>query len=144
MSRLPTLSPYYRVSAKALIFDGAGRLLVVKDENGEYEMPGGGWEYDESYEDCLRRELYEEIRAEVKSIGQPEIVWRDHEGGTARLKVAAYVTLASQKLTAVGDDDITELAAVRFVTKDEFLALPFQESECGIIHCADKIWNSIR
>lgn len=48
-------STYYRVSLKALIFDTQNRLLVLRGENGKWELPGGGWEHGESVEACLRR-----------------------------------------------------------------------------------------
>jgi hypothetical protein len=57
------LSPFYRVSVKALVFDRDGRLLVVQEPDGLWEVPGGGWEHGESFEKCLARELAEEIMA---------------------------------------------------------------------------------
>jgi ADP-ribose pyrophosphatase YjhB (NUDIX family) len=56
-------SPFYRVSVKALVFDRDGRLLVVQEPDGLWEVPGGGWEHGESFEECLARELAEEIMA---------------------------------------------------------------------------------
>ncbi|MEF8802485.1 MAG: NUDIX domain-containing protein [Halolamina sp.] len=54
-----------RIGAKALITDH-GRVLLVKERHGDgstfWTLPGGGVERGESFSECLRRELEEEIR----------------------------------------------------------------------------------
>lgn len=53
---------FYRVSVKALIRNDKNELLMVDEGgDGEYGLPGGGWDYGETMEECLRRELYEEV-----------------------------------------------------------------------------------
>lgn len=54
-------STIYRVVAKALIKDSQGRILVVKENSDFWSLPGGGIEHGESAQDCLKRELKEEI-----------------------------------------------------------------------------------
>ena len=52
----------YRISLKALIYNDAGQILVVKEINRTYwDLPGGGMDYDENFESSLKRELYEEV-----------------------------------------------------------------------------------
>lgn len=54
-------SGYYRVSIKALILDETHRkFAVILEDNGLWEIPGGGLDHGESYEECLKRELIEE------------------------------------------------------------------------------------
>lgn len=51
-----------RVSLKAVIFDEAGRILVVKETSRNWlDIPGGGIEHGESVQDALARELHEEV-----------------------------------------------------------------------------------
>ena len=52
----------YRVSIKALIYNDAGQILVVKEDGRPYwDLPGGGMDFGETIESSLKRELYEEV-----------------------------------------------------------------------------------
>lgn len=51
---------FYRVSAIGLIRNTSGQVLMV-NEHGHFTLPGGGWDYDESLHEALKREMYEEI-----------------------------------------------------------------------------------
>lgn len=53
---------FYRVSAKALIRNSAGEILVVKEHQDLWELPGGGVDHGESIHECLKRELLEELK----------------------------------------------------------------------------------
>jgi 8-oxo-dGTP pyrophosphatase MutT (NUDIX family) len=58
--------PKKYLSAGALFFDAAGRLLIVKPTYKDgWEIPGGIVEQDESPFDACRREIREEIGLEV-------------------------------------------------------------------------------
>lgn len=67
----------YRVSAKALIKDGEGRLLFVEEKAGNgFELPGGGIENGENIRQTLERELQEEIQVRPRDIADsPTFVW---------------------------------------------------------------------
>jgi 8-oxo-dGTP diphosphatase len=135
MDKLP--STYYRVSAKALILDADKKLLVFRDKNGEWEVPGGGWEHDESFEACLARELAEEVQAKVASVGSIVFCYRGAtRRGSPKICVAAWVELGSHHFVPSGDD----LVEARFVAKVELLQLPFQDGEETIKDYVDQIW----
>lgn len=51
----------YRVSIKAIIRNEAGEVLVVKEHQDRWELPGGGLDHGESVHGCLKRELSEEL-----------------------------------------------------------------------------------
>lgn len=63
-------STIYRVVAKALITDAAGKILVVKEGQDFWSLPGGGLEHGESAQDCLRREIEEEIGIKDVEVGE--------------------------------------------------------------------------
>ncbi|HET9847379.1 MAG TPA: NUDIX domain-containing protein [Candidatus Dormibacteraeota bacterium] len=58
------------LGAGAVIFDQAGRVLLVRHSYGKrnWDLPGGGRHAGESMEQALRRELHEEIGVEIASL----------------------------------------------------------------------------
>lgn len=128
---------YYRISLKALVFDDQQRLLVFKDDEGYWEMPGGGWDHEEDYQTCLERELAEEVRAKIINIGPMAFFYRcSSQNGHPKVALAFPVELASDDFTPA-DDNIAE---AHYVSKDEFLQLPFQRGESPVQQYADQIW----
>lgn len=63
---------FYRVSVKALIRDGSGKVLVVKENQETWSLPGGGLDHGELPEDGLRRELEEELGVTMTEINAIE------------------------------------------------------------------------
>lgn len=60
----------YSVSAKALIKNADGKLLLVKEHSDNWALPGGGIEQGESAGAALRRELQEELNiVECRMVG---------------------------------------------------------------------------
>src|SRR3989344_9089148 len=60
---------FYRVSIKALILDETRKkFAVILEDNGLWEVPGGGLDWGESPEVCLKREIKEEMGLEVIEI----------------------------------------------------------------------------
>ncbi|HSX28291.1 MAG TPA: NUDIX hydrolase [Candidatus Saccharimonadales bacterium] len=68
----PSIHPntFYRVSVKALILNDEGEVLVLKEDQDEWSLPGGGLDHGEAPADGLRREVFEELGLEVR-FGQP-------------------------------------------------------------------------
>ena len=52
---------FYRVSIKAIIRNGKNEVLVIKEHQDKWELPGGGLDHGEAPHDCLRREFAEEL-----------------------------------------------------------------------------------
>lgn len=76
---------FYRVSVKALIKDKDGRVLVLKENQDTWSLPGGGLDHGEDPKIGILRELKEELGIEhphIKDIGlvktfylEPKSAW---------------------------------------------------------------------
>jgi len=53
-------SQIQRITTKAIIHK-EGKVLLVEDHNGKWEMPGGKIDFNESPNDTIQRELREEL-----------------------------------------------------------------------------------
>ena len=136
LAELP--SPFYRVAAKAIIKDDQDRMLMVFSKDGNPEVPGGGWEHGETFEECLRREVMEELGVELKVIGP---LWFTYQSVSKRgwhvLRLVATAELASTDFP-VGED----MSEARWVSKDELLQLEYSDNADDAIRgCVDKIWS---
>ncbi len=60
----------FSVSVKALIVDDEGKFLMVKENNGVWDLPGGRLENSEAILDALKRECLEEIGVEIEVLSQ--------------------------------------------------------------------------
>ncbi len=130
-------SPYYRVATRAVILDEQQRLLVMENQKGEIELPGGGWEFEETYQQCMEREVREELGVDVTHVG--EFVGVYHERGS---RGVMYLRIAFRVEIASTDFRVSEMKRAWFVTREEFLGLDLRPgAEQGIVDYADKIWS---
>lgn len=130
--------PFYRVAIKALIFDDKDRLLVAMNEDDKAEIPGGGWEDGESVQECLAREIDEEVQGALAQVGGIVLIARaTSKHGWPVMRIVVAATLRDTKALKPGE----EMKAVRFVTKDEFVRLDFDPADAPIQAYADTIWS---
>lgn len=123
-------SPFYRVAVKVLIMDELGRLLVTQNEEGEWEIPGGGLEHGESFLQCVDRELMEELGVKVHNVSDVEFVLQgqsSHGWHVIRLAVRGVLDDGAELKPA--DDQV----AYKYVNRHELLQLKF----CG----ADEVFQ---
>ncbi len=130
-------SPFYRVTSRAIILDDQNRLIVVQDDKGKWQIPGGGWEHGETFLECIQHELQEELGAVAVSVAPDVFMYSvlDHKGYYS-LRIAAKVTLESFEFMP-GDD----MVAYRAVSRQEFLAMEFTAGEGPVQDYADQIWS---
>jgi 8-oxo-dGTP pyrophosphatase MutT (NUDIX family) len=62
----PSRSPSFPVSVKGVVVR-AGRVLLLRNERDEWELPGGRLEPGETPEQCVAREVFEETGWRVKA-----------------------------------------------------------------------------
>ena len=104
-----------KLAVDAVVFDGAGRLLLIKRKSppfqGCYALPGGFVEYGETVEEAARRELKEETGVTAKTrhlVGIYSQADRDPRGHVVSVAFLMKVRTATPK----ADDDA---AAAEFV-----------------------------
>lgn len=114
----PTLpNCYYRISVKGLILDETRtKFLIVQEDSGEWDLPGGGLDWGESVELGLRRELREEMGLTVKSLkSNPCYFLTDtKKEGTQYANVLYEVVVEDLNFTPSD-----ECIALKFVTPEE-------------------------
>jgi mutator protein MutT len=112
--------------AAALITKG-GRILVAQREEGDewgryWEFPGGTLEEDEGPQDCIKRELREELGIEVEAKEICEAVFKRYKGFNILL-LAYHCTITEGTPSAI------RCREVKWVEKDELKGLPMPPAD---------------
>jgi 8-oxo-dGTP diphosphatase len=100
----------YRVSVKGVIINEEGKIFLVKEDNGDWDIPGGSMEHGENFHQTLKREIMEEMGVEIEVLDkEPFAVWpgQDRKGGW-RIIVCFRIKLLSDQL--VHSDEFVEYA----------------------------------
>jgi 8-oxo-dGTP diphosphatase len=106
----------FQVSVKGLYFNDEGKLMMIQEDNGKWELPGGRIEKGEEILECLARECKEELGLEVTILEkQPFIAYSvvDH-AGVARIFLCYKIEFSSLDFTPN-----EECRAINFFSKEE-------------------------
>ncbi len=111
---------YYRISVKALIFDDQKRILLTKEENGQWAFPGGGMDWGETAHRALVREIQEEMGLGASWIADcPSYFYSDTIDDGRWFAFVLYETTL-EHLEFTPSDECIEIG---FFTKDDALNL---------------------
>lgn len=90
----------YHVSIKALIFDRHQHLLLVQEDSGIWDLPGGRMEHGESFHEALLRECEEEMGVKGDIIDTtPYLAWStQHSDGHWKAILCFRMDLAADTL----------------------------------------------
>ena len=119
-----------------------GRLLITrrraKDHlGGLWEFPGGKREPGEGYEECIRRELIEELGIQVRVGRLLADLQHAYPERTVRL-CFHRCTLESGEPQALGVDDLA------WVTREQLAAYAFPAADAqllGMLRDSDEVWQ---
>ncbi len=109
---------FYRLSIKGLILNETkDKFLVVQEENGLWELPGGGLDWGENPQNGLRREIKEEMGLQVTAVAEyPSylLITQKKQNHIWVANVTFDVTVEDLNFTPSD-----ECVAIQFVTADE-------------------------
>lgn len=112
-------STFYRVSVKGLVLNEAGDPLVIKEQQDEWSLPGGGLDHGEKPKDALEREFREELGVKAK-VGELATVRAFmHPNGQVWLMWLVYnVSLPGGEFTLGEDVDKAEYVRTNQLNTD--------------------------
>lgn len=111
---------WFQVSVKGLFFDEQGKLMMIQDKTGRWDIPGGRIQTGEGLIECLKRECQEELGLEVTvSDDKPVFVYPtlDLEG---RGRVMVFFKVTFSRLDFQSTD---ECVAIKFFHQTEMRTL---------------------
>jgi 8-oxo-dGTP diphosphatase len=116
----------------ALIIDDQNRLLAVQRSNNmslplKWELPGGKIEPGETLEECIIREIDEELNIEIKIIEQ--IKFNIHSYPSITIKLIPFICKYFG-----GQVTLKEHANFKWLNKNELLDLDWAEADIPIIN----------
>lgn len=114
---------YYRISAKALVFDEKrSKFLLVRSDSGHWDLPGGGIVWGETPEECIRREIREEMGLEISHLSASPAYFFTLANEKVKYAYVVY-ELTLQTLDFTPSDECRE---IRFVSTNEARELPLR------------------
>ena len=107
----------YRISVKALVLNDENKFLLVKEDNGLWELPGGGLDFGEDPRKGLEREISEEMGLKVTYVSDEPVNFITWKSGNV-WKANVIYRASLEDLDFVPSDECVE---VRFFTVEEAL-----------------------
>ncbi len=123
----------------AVIWDDQDQILIDRRKQegllgGLWEFPGGKIEPNESVEDCIRREIEEELGIQVDVGDQLTTVTHTYSHFRVTLNVHNCTHLS-------GEPQPIECDEIRWVTMDSIEAYPFPKANIHIIEALKEYWR---
>nr|WP_091188544.1 8-oxo-dGTP diphosphatase MutT [Paenibacillus catalpae] len=119
------------VVGAAIIENEHGQILIArrrkgKSQAGMWEFPGGKIEVGETAEDCLKRELLEEMNIEITPYAYFGV--NDHHYGSTHIRLIAYqAAFVSGEITLVDHDEY------RWISSDELKEFTFAPADIPFV-----------
>lgn len=117
---------YYRISVKALVLnDERDKFLITKEENGKWELPGGGIDWGVDVREELQREIKEEMGLETTWVAEHPSYFLTDMSNPERPKANV---LYEAKLASLDFTPSDECVEVKFVSSQETKELDLFEN----------------
>ena len=111
---------FFQVSVKGLFFDKDNKLMMIQEDNGVWELPGGRVQKGEDLIESLRRECLEETGLECQVLDQrPSFVYSAiDKDGRARLMIFFKI-----EVNSLDFKPSNECVDIKFYNKEEIKQL---------------------
>lgn len=113
VARAAVLATMHRLVVNAVVMDG-DRVLMVKANRGIsrgwWNLPGGFVEWDESPEDCVQREVAEELGAQVLRTKLLKVLSRRFDAGPYYMVCFLYLCQLDRKEVKLDRSELDEAA----------------------------------
>lgn len=113
VARAAVLATMHRLVVNAIVKDG-DRVLMVKANRGIsrgwWNLPGGFVEWDESPEDCVRREVAEELGSTVERMELVTVLSRRFDAGPYYMVCFLYLCSLDRKEVKLDRSELDEAA----------------------------------
>ena len=120
----------------AAIIEQNGKILIAQRSDkalkGKWEFPGGKVEGNETLEECLKRELFEELSIQAE-IGEYICT------STFNHKDALYDMCVFRVPTFKGEINLNEHSAIAWVTTDELSLYTFPDPDLPIVELLQRV-----
>jgi 8-oxo-dGTP diphosphatase len=117
------------VTAAVIVRDG--KVLIAKRKEGKWEFPGGGLEDNETLEECLKRELMEEMGVDVERLEKFMCV---EKGG---IKLHVFIARYNGNIIK------KEHEAIKWVDFEEIKNYEFMDADREVVEELRKRWNDV-
>lgn len=112
---------FYRISAKALIWNETrDKFLLTQEDNGTWELPGGGIDWGESPQNSIIREIKEEMGLTVKSVNDVPIQFLTFQNAEGSWRSNIVYETAVNDLNFIQSE---ECVAIKFVSPEGVLQM---------------------
>lgn len=109
---------FYRISVKALILnESRTKFLIVEEDDGRWDLPGGGLDWNESPQDAIKREIKEEMGLAVVSVHSNPSYFTTALTSSGKFYVANVLYETTVENFNITPSD--ECVAFQFVTANE-------------------------